>query len=82
MMIEIYVCMFDEVNECIVKLIVKKSFFFLNYGFNLIVFVVIKYWKYDKINIVNCSWKCNNIDLYLILIVLYIFMWKCCSVMW
>lgn len=69
-MIEIYVCMFDEANECIAKPIVKKSF-----PLYLIAFAVTKYWKHDKINTVNRSWKRNNIDPYLIPIVPHIFTW-------
>lgn len=74
-MIEIYVCMFDEANECIAKPIVKKSFPPLNPGLYLIAFAVTKYWKHDKINTVNRSWKRNNIDPYLIPIVPHIFTW-------
>lgn len=44
-------------------------------GLYLIAFAVTKYWKHDKINTVNRSWKRNNIDPYLILIVPIIFTW-------
>lgn len=53
----------------------KKKFSPLNPGLYLIAFAVTKYWKHDKINTVNRSWKRNNIDPYLIPIVPHIFTW-------
>lgn len=69
-------CIYIASNKCLhCKTDCKKKFSPLNHGLNLIAFAVTKYWKHDKINTVNRSWKRNNIDPYLIPIVPHIFTW-------